>query len=323
MNHDDQRTDELLRAWGNAARAMPEASLPLPVDLPNRHRARWVAIAGVVAAVIAGAVVLSLLTKNDTSNPATLRTRPPVSVVTSPTPSSIAGLEKLGPVTWSNPVADASNPRLVYIEAITSEPPNACGIETIHPQVTAKTGRIHILLTDYGHRVPKGAGCPLVARKYAFEVRLPSPLGQHPLYDATDGKPHEVYDPASSPYFGKTPPGCSVQPLQWSPKLKTATLECYNTHNPTDASAELYYAPVGGYSAIYGPLNGKLQPTTTIQGKRAKVWRYQDAANDIWYLRWTIATGREVTLTVRSNPTHDLQREQVVAIAHAVKPPTK
>jgi hypothetical protein len=228
-----------------------------------------------------------------------------------------------GEVPWADPVADPTNPRVVYVFADGDRihGRGSCSVDppTERPVVKATNTKVSILVAGYAPKVP-GDDCPGIGHApQRVAVILPSPLDGRPLIDTIDGKAHPVLDPTTVPAVHHIPVACHADPVRWDEKTGTA-IRAYTDHLKYGFRCLIWlqYGKTAAIEKLEGPTGAPANPIH-VGSVDADVWKYTDTNNHGTTLQWTLSDGHRIRLTVNSSPRHPISDAEVLAIAESVR----
>lgn len=219
-----------------------------------------------------------------------------------------------GPIPWSGAIADASDPRVVYVQANGDMIQSVCGLPVERSRVTASSDQVVIHVDGYAK--PLSGPCAGVGHPpQRLAIRLPSPLAGRTVVDGATHRAHPVLDPTTVPTVHDVPPSYAASPLTWDDRTGISTR--YYTRDPRTSIASqigLRYAPPTSSTRLRNQLRYGQSKAVTIDGSPGTFYAYTEMVGHTPFSRWTILwtrTDRSQLLLTISGPSRVILSQQV------------
>lgn len=234
-----------------------------------------------------------------------------------------------GRVPWSDAISDPHNPRrvVVFADGINMRGKPTCVLPIERPSVHVTGHAVEILIAGYADPMPPDTACaPVAPNPQRVVVRLPSPLGQRSLIDATTGMRHPVLDPAPVPNLGiPVPTGYAAQPISWDERTGIVTRDWTSKACATQCLIQLRYAPPTSH-AQFDLFSGlSVSGGVAIHHSRATIYSYREKQGMVLLsetaLLWTRPDHSRILISVggvEGGPTLAPTRAQAIALARSI-----
>jgi hypothetical protein len=237
-----------------------------------------------------------------------------------------AGVPYAGSVPWSGAIVDASDARVLFIEAngdLIKTTKNVCGLPVERTRVAASPGQVVIQVDGYAKPITDPcAGVGHALQRLA--VRLPSPLAGRTLIDATTRRHHRVLDPTTVPSVLGVPTNYAASPLTWNDRNSIATRYFTVDVNPSQIASQIgldYALPAS--PAHLAPLAADTSRAVTIDGRPGVFYGFSEDVGRTHFNRWTILWTRadrsQLRLTVSGPSAVILSQQRALQLADSIR----
>ncbi|MGT2424765.1 hypothetical protein [Amnibacterium kyonggiense] len=230
------------------------------------------------------------------------------------------GVPFAGMVPWNSAVIEPDGRTLHLLADWDHIDHFVCGLPNERVTLQQSAARVVITVRGYAKPLPAGVACGGAGSlPQPKTVLLARPLAHRALIDGGSMQKREVLADSSLPTITAVPAGYTAQPMTWSAESgdeRTAT----RVWKLGDAESDRFLRLTIGLPTYYtfiGPA-GAAKGTVSVHGSIAHIFTTDGEDQATTTIRWTTATGRQISLETSGTSRAHLSRAQAEVIARSV-----